>query len=74
MEILYSPAQIPAPTGYLSREPQGYSCGDRPSRLSDRAKLDGFLAAATKLSPSILRDARHPLDSPYATKDQEAAR
>jgi hypothetical protein len=39
MEILYSPAQIPAPTGYLSREPQGYSCGDsRPAVRSSKAR------------------------------------
>jgi hypothetical protein len=38
MEILYSPAQIPAPTGYLSREPQGYSCGDSRPRLSRSSK------------------------------------
>jgi len=51
MEILYSPAQIPVPAGYLSRAPQGILMWDSRPRLSDRAKLDGFLAAATKLSP-----------------------
>jgi hypothetical protein len=41
--------------------------------VSDRAKHDGFMAAATKLSPLILRAAHHPWNRPYTAKDQEAA-
>jgi hypothetical protein len=39
MEILYSPAQIPVPAGYLSRAPQGYSCGIAAPAATKRPPL-----------------------------------
>jgi hypothetical protein len=60
MEILYSPAQIPAPTGKLSREPQGYSSEHTHVGKAARRKIRRTPADRTSVSHKSLFAAAIP--------------